>query len=109
MDITTSYLQEKNIRKQYLNNRYIYRDTNIFYKFVYDLYNVTPCSNVLKNFVTSKIVKMGYKENLNLKTGCLRLVLVLCLDPHRQALVKLSVMLLSLPEIDLGLFSEPHS
>ena len=65
--------------------------------------------NVLKkNFVTPKIVKMGYKENLNLKTRCLRLVFVLCSGPRHQAPVKLSVTLFYLPKMDLGLFSEPY-
>ena len=67
-----------------------------------------PVVNVLIFFVTSKIVKMGYKENLNLKTRCLRLVFVLCSGPRRQAPVKLSVTLLLLPKMDLGLFSEPY-
>ena len=67
-----------------------------------------PVGNVLNFFVTSKIVKMGYKENLNLKTRCLWLVFVLCSGPCHQAPVKLSVTLLLLPKMDLGLFSEPH-
>ena len=81
----------------------------MFYKFIYYLYSVTPCSK--KNFVTSKIVKTGYKEdlNLNLKTGCLRLVFVLCAGPRHQVPVKLLVTLLLLPGMDLVLSSEPHS
>ena len=94
MDITTSYLQKKYIRKQKLNNMYIYGDTTISYKFADERYNVAPCSKCVKSFVTSKIVKMGYKENLNLKTRCLWPVFVLCSGPHHQACVKLSMMLL---------------
>ena len=87
---------------------YIYGDTTISYKFADERYNVAPFSKYVKFFVTSKIVKRGYKENLNLKTRCLWLVFVLYSGPRRQAPVKLSVTLLLLPKMDLGLFSEPY-
>ena len=87
---------------------YIYGDTTVSYKFADERYNVAPCNKYVKSFVTSKIVKRGYKENLNLKTRCLQLVFILYSGPHHQAPVNLSVTLLLLPKMDLGLFSEPY-
>ena len=52
------------------------------------------------------IIKMGCKENLNWKTRCLPLVFVLFAGHRRQAPVMFPMMLLLLPKMDLGLFSE---
>ena len=72
---------------------------------------ITSHPVVKRQFCNIKIVKMGCKEDLNLnsKPGCLRLVSALQTGPCRQVPVKLSVMLLLIPEMDLVLSSGPYS